>query len=217
MFQAADLDGVVGLPLERAGQTHIYNQFVVRLPDRDGVRAKLEADGIGTAVYYPVPFHLQECLASLGLREGSFPRAEAAARESIALPIYPELTEEQQAHVVDLAEAGAGQGKAWSAFSRRRDLSPEEWKEETMAGDVSAAGGADVLVRVNGGEYVAVLRAAQHEPSERLFSRADGDRELEDDLVAFRTDVGHRSGSSIGGVCSARHAALLATVVPSQE
>ena len=111
LFQAADLDGVVGLPLERAGQTHIYNQFVVRLPDRDGVRAKLEAEGIGTAVYYPVPFHLQECLASLGLREGSFPRAEAAARESLALPIYPELTEDQQAYVVASLKRALGKAK----------------------------------------------------------------------------------------------------------
>ena len=111
LFRAADLDGVVGLPLERAGQAHIYNQFVVRLPDRDGVRARLEADGIGTAVYYPVPFHLQECLASLGLREGSFPRAEAAARESLALPIYPELTEDQQAYVVASLKRALGKAK----------------------------------------------------------------------------------------------------------
>jgi dTDP-4-amino-4,6-dideoxygalactose transaminase len=108
LLHAAGLTGVVRLPLERPDQTHIYNQFVVRVPDRDRVRAALEAAGIGTAVYYPVPFHLQECFASLGLREGCFPRAEAAARESLALPIYPELTEDQQAHVVDSLKRAVG-------------------------------------------------------------------------------------------------------------
>jgi dTDP-4-amino-4,6-dideoxygalactose transaminase len=89
------------MPLERAGQTHIYNQFVIRVQDRDRVRKELEASGIGTAVYYPVPFHLQECLVSLGYSRGEFPHAEAAALESLALPIYPELTPAQQQYVVD--------------------------------------------------------------------------------------------------------------------
>ncbi|MFM8460064.1 MAG: DegT/DnrJ/EryC1/StrS family aminotransferase, partial [Chthoniobacterales bacterium] len=74
---------------------HIYHQYVVRVPDRDKVREKLSAAGIGCAVYYPIPLHLQECFASLGHSAGDFPESEKAARESLALPIYPELTADQ--------------------------------------------------------------------------------------------------------------------------
>ena len=89
------------LPVEAPNRTHIYNQFVIRAPRRDQLRAHLDAAHIGTEVYYPVPFHLQECFKHLGYKRGAFPEAEAAANDSLALPIYPELTEAQQAAVVN--------------------------------------------------------------------------------------------------------------------
>ena len=100
LFADANLAGPVRLPVEAPERTHIYNQFVVRVTDRDRLKQHLDAAGIGTEIYYPVPFHLQKCFASLGYAPGAFPQAERAANDSIALPIYPELTEAQQATVV---------------------------------------------------------------------------------------------------------------------
>ena len=99
MFADAGLTNVT-LPVEAPDRNHIYNQFVIRVPQRDRLRAHLDTAGIGTEVYYPVPFHLQACFADLGYKAGAFPVAEAAALDSLALPIYPELTEAQQAAVV---------------------------------------------------------------------------------------------------------------------
>jgi dTDP-4-amino-4,6-dideoxygalactose transaminase len=96
----------VVLPARPADRTHIFNQYVIRVPGRDAVRAKLTAAGIGTEIYYPVPFHLQECFAPLGYQPGDFPRAEAAANEVLALPVFGELTADQQNEVVNaLADA----------------------------------------------------------------------------------------------------------------
>ncbi|MCC6766570.1 MAG: DegT/DnrJ/EryC1/StrS family aminotransferase [Deltaproteobacteria bacterium] len=96
--------GVVAAPARVPG--HVFHQYVVRVPDRDRVRAELAAAGIETQVYYPIPLHVQPCFAALGHRPGERPEAERAAAESLALPIYPELGDDAAAAVV-AALAGA--------------------------------------------------------------------------------------------------------------
>ena len=80
---------------------HIFNQYVIRVSQRDQLQAYLKKREIGTEVYYPVPMHVQECFAYLGYKAGAFPESEGAAKETLALPIYPELAEAQLRHVVD--------------------------------------------------------------------------------------------------------------------
>jgi dTDP-4-amino-4,6-dideoxygalactose transaminase len=109
LIAEAGLDGVVTLPYERPEAHHIYNQFVIEVPDRDRVRAALTARGIGTEIYYPVPFHRQACFADLGHPLDGFPHADRAAGRVLALPIYAELTDAQLAQVV------AGLGDALAA------------------------------------------------------------------------------------------------------
>ena len=106
---ATPLSGASELPLRTPHRPasenarHIYNQYVIRVPaeHRDALRAHMTERKIGTEVYYPVPLHMQECFAWLGQPEGTLPESESAAKETIALPIYPELTVEQKQHIVD--------------------------------------------------------------------------------------------------------------------
>ena len=100
-FERAGLKSTITLPAAMPGIRHIYNQFIVRAPRRDAMRAHLAAAGVGSEVYYPVPLHRQQCFASLGYAEGTFPESERAAAETLALPIYPELSREQLQYVVD--------------------------------------------------------------------------------------------------------------------
>jgi dTDP-4-amino-4,6-dideoxygalactose transaminase len=93
------LNGVV-LPEEIPGSRHVWHQYVIRINRRDQLREFLTARKIGSEVYYPVPLHLQEALKPLGYTEGSFPEAERAAREVLALPIFPEIREDEQQTVV---------------------------------------------------------------------------------------------------------------------
>jgi dTDP-4-amino-4,6-dideoxygalactose transaminase len=101
LFEKSDHRSLgIELPHVQYNNRHIYNQYVIRVPKRDELREFLTQEGIGTDVYYPLPLHLQECYRDLGYKEGDFPHAEKAARDTLALPIYPELTREQQNYVV---------------------------------------------------------------------------------------------------------------------
>ena len=99
LFAGAGLGNQVKVPQDVPG--HIYNQFVIRCADRDGLQAFLRMQNVETEIYYPVPLHLQECFANLAYTLGDFPCAEVAAKEVLALPIYPELSPAQQAYVVE--------------------------------------------------------------------------------------------------------------------
>ena len=112
----------VGLPAVVTDR-HIFNQYVIRVARRNELQAALKARGVGTEVYYPVPMHLQECFAYLGLGAGSFPESEQAANETLALPVHPELTGEQAEYVVQCvvdfyATAGSTEPAISSGTSR---------------------------------------------------------------------------------------------------
>lgn len=95
------LKKVVKAPQVPAGFVHVYNQFVIRVKQRDALKAFLKERGIPSEIYYPSPLHLQPAFANLGYRAGDFPESEAAAKEVLALPIYPELSEAQQRRVIE--------------------------------------------------------------------------------------------------------------------
>jgi dTDP-4-amino-4,6-dideoxygalactose transaminase len=103
LFAELQLPEEIILPEDTPG--HIYNQFVVRFPRRDHLQGFLREKGVETEVYYPIVLHLQQCFQYLGYRKGDFPHAEMASSEALALPIYPELTEEQQRYVVSQIKA----------------------------------------------------------------------------------------------------------------
>jgi dTDP-4-amino-4,6-dideoxygalactose transaminase len=106
LFQdlSSSIDGFQ-LPKIQYENRHIFHQYVIRTPERNRLRRFLTEEGIGTDVYYPLPLHLQECYSSLKYRKGDLPISEKASEESLALPIYPELTEDQQRLVVDRIKA----------------------------------------------------------------------------------------------------------------
>jgi dTDP-4-amino-4,6-dideoxygalactose transaminase len=109
LFEAAGLP--VGTPAVVANR-HIFNQYVIRISARDQLQEFLKKKGVGTEVYYPVPMHIQECFAYLGISAGAFPESEGAALETLALPVHPELTEAQARYVVDcISEFFAEQDK----------------------------------------------------------------------------------------------------------
>ena len=103
LLKEADLRFPLVTPEVRSDGRHIFHQYVIRVPgNRDALMEHLKTHGVGSKVYYPIPLHLQKCFAYLGYKMGDFPEAEAAAEETVALPAYTELSEEQQVYVVDV-------------------------------------------------------------------------------------------------------------------
>ena len=101
LFDERGLTGIVRLPVVAAKCTHVYNQYVIRAPHRDQLKAFLRNRGVPSEIYYPSPLHLQPAFRYLEYKSGELPQAETASREVLALPVFPEMTEEQQSFVVD--------------------------------------------------------------------------------------------------------------------
>ncbi|MBI5875925.1 MAG: DegT/DnrJ/EryC1/StrS family aminotransferase [Deltaproteobacteria bacterium] len=101
LFKDAGILDIVSLPAARPYNRHVFNQYIIRVKKRDALREYLSNQGIGTEIYYPVPLHLQQCFKYLGYKKGDFPVSEKAAKETLALPIYPELALEEQGYVVN--------------------------------------------------------------------------------------------------------------------
>jgi dTDP-4-amino-4,6-dideoxygalactose transaminase len=99
-FADAELGARLRTPYAHPGYRHIFNQYVVRAQRRDALRQFMAERGVGSEIYYPVPLHLQKCFEYLGYKPGDFPESERAAAETLALPIYSELRQDQMAHVV---------------------------------------------------------------------------------------------------------------------
>ena len=102
LLEQADLSFSLQTPVVRPNNRHIFHQYVLRVPQhRDALSDHLKSHDIGTKVYYPIPLHLQQCFSFLGYRHGDYPEAERAALETIALPMFPEITDAQQEYVVN--------------------------------------------------------------------------------------------------------------------
>ncbi len=100
-YTAALAASPMQVPVEPVDARHVYHQYTIRVQDRDRMQSDLQAAGVQTMIYYPVPLHLQKVHASLGLREGAFPESERAAREVLSIPMYPELRPQIQQQVVE--------------------------------------------------------------------------------------------------------------------
>jgi dTDP-4-amino-4,6-dideoxygalactose transaminase len=137
----------VAVPGDESRGRHVWNQFVIRAADgrRDALRAHLAACGVGTEIYYPVPLHLQQCFQHLGWHKGDLPQTELAAEETLALPIFPELTEAEQRTVVGrIAEFFHAPQVAPKTDDRRQVHQPEAVVEEPhFLRRINAVGRAD--------------------------------------------------------------------------
>ena len=107
LFESSGIlgNGLKSIPSVPSDRSHVFNNYVVRAENRDGLKHFLAADGIQSEIYYPVPLHIQRCFDSLGYKSGDFPESERAANEVLALPIYPEITNDEQEFVVSRIKA----------------------------------------------------------------------------------------------------------------